>query len=410
MRICFLADARSPIAQGWIRHFVERGHKVHIISSYPYALRSFPVDSFHVVPVAFSGFAPAVSATRVSSRDEPSPFSPVLNQLRWGRLSQPMMDARYWLATLDALRHVRRVSRLIEQLQPDLIHAMRIPFEGILAGLANCQAPLIISVWGNDFTLFAVRYRLIGILTRRAMARADALHCDCMRDVRLAHTWGFDRSKLTRVLPGGGGVRPEFLVRTAPDGVQDSYGTHLERPVVINPRGYRTYVRNDTFFRAIPLVLQQQPLATFLCPGMHGNPVATRWVKKLAIADSVRLLPTVPHQQMASLFRTAQIMVSPSVHDGTPNTLLEAMASGCFPVAGDIESIREWISDGLNGLLCDSTSPESLATAIVHALHDGELRRRAADYNQRLIADRAEYGTVMTQAEEFYDQVVRRCS
>jgi len=143
---------------------------------------------------------------------------------------------------------------------------------------------------------------------------------------------------------------------------------------------------------------------------MHGNPVATRWVKKLAIADSVRLLPTVPHQQMASLFRTAQIMVSPSVHDGTPNTLLEAMASGCFPVAGDIESIREWISDGLNGLLCDSTSPESLATAIVHALHDGELRRRAADYNQRLIADRAEYGTVMTQAEEFYDQVVRRCS
>ena len=34
------------------------------------------------------------------------------------------------------------------------------------------------------------------------------------------------------------------------------------------------------------------------------------------------------------------------MHDGTPNTLLEGMACGCLPVAGDLDSIREWLKPG----------------------------------------------------------------
>src|SRR5262249_29824789 len=34
MRIAFIADARSPISNSWIRHFIARGHDVHVISSY----------------------------------------------------------------------------------------------------------------------------------------------------------------------------------------------------------------------------------------------------------------------------------------------------------------------------------------------------------------------------------------
>lgn len=44
---------------------------------------------------------------------------------------------------------------------------------------------------------------------------------------------------------------------------------------------------------------------------------------------------------MAYLFRLADVTVSLSEDDGTPNTLLEAVACGCFPIAGDIESVRE---------------------------------------------------------------------
>jgi glycosyltransferase involved in cell wall biosynthesis len=179
-------------------------------------------------------------------------------------------------------------------------------------------------------------------------------------------------------------------------------------PVVFNPRGFRGYVRNDVFFQAIPGVLTEYPDAIFVCTAMEGNPTAEKWVRRLAIQERVRLLPSAPRERMAELFRLARVAVSPSLHDGTPNTLLEAMACGCFPVAGDIESVREWITDGDNGLLCDPTSPESLARAIVRALGDEQVRNSAREQNLRLIAERAEYSKVMQQAEKFYSEVIQR--
>jgi len=112
----------------------------------------------------------------------------------------------------------------------------------------------------------------------------------------------------------------------------------------------------------------------------------------------------IPHGQMADLFRQAHIVVSPSTHDGTPNTLLEAMACGCFPVAGDIESINEWLTHAENSLLVDPADPQMLAQAILQAIEDHSLRQRAETINAQLIAERANFRTVMTQAEQFYSE------
>ncbi len=105
---------------------------------------------------------------------------------------------------------------------------------------------------------------------------------------------------------------------------------------------------------------------------------------------------------MADLFRRARVAVSPTTHDGTPNTLLEAMACGCFPVAGDLEPLREWITPGENGLLVDPTQPQSLAQAILAALDDPALCARARLANLALIAARADYSRSMASAGEFY--------
>ena len=144
----------------------------------------------------------------------------------------------------------------------------------------------------------------------------------------------------------------------------------------------------------------------FLGLAMHGSPVAEKWVERLHLGHAVRLLPPVSRSEVADLFRLADVAVSPSEHDGTPNTLLEAMACGSFPVAGNIESVREWIDDGENGLLCDPANPESLAAVIVRALDDAELRRKAKVRNQQLVAERADYQTVMAQAEAFYADLI----
>jgi glycosyltransferase involved in cell wall biosynthesis len=109
---------------------------------------------------------------------------------------------------------------------------------------------------------------------------------------------------------------------------------------------------------------------------------------------------------MAELFRAAQVVVSPSAHDGTPNSLLEGMACGCFPVAGDLDSIREWITPGVNGLLVDASDPSALAAVILRGLNEPALRKQAADENAAIIAGRAEYTRCMARAAEFYERLV----
>ena len=46
------------------------------------------------------------------------------------------------------------------------------------------------------------------------------------------------------------------------------------------------------------------------------------------------------------------------------------MAIGCLPVCGDIESIREWITNGENGILVDPTDPYALAEAVQRGIVD----------------------------------------
>ena len=139
---------------------------------------------------------------------------------------------------------------------------------------------------------------------------------------------------------------------------------------MINPRGLRAYVQNDTFFKAVPLILERQPKTQFLCPVMQGQPEAELWATRLEAGESLQLLPRLSRSQMADSFRQSQIVLSITTHDGTPNTLLEALACGCFPIVGDIESLREWVQPGVNGILVNPTDPQELADAVLAGLVD----------------------------------------
>jgi glycosyltransferase involved in cell wall biosynthesis len=408
LKICFVADGRSPIALNWISHFIQSQHEIHVISSYPCAADLFAGATVYEEPVILAGYSGASRNTENEPGTGRSPAWSVVASLRHATRARLAEAALHSLVPLAVHRTAQRLGVLISRISPDIVHAMRIPFEGILAAMGTpSDVPLVVSVWGNDFTLWASRNPIISLQTRQTLQRADALHCDCRRDLDLAvRAWGFDSSKPAVVLPGAGGVQASLFHPGKPaPSLRCELNIPDNAPVVFNPRGFRGYVRNDVFFRAIPGVLKEYPAAVFVCTAMQGNPTAKNWIRRLAIRKSVRLLPAVSRERMAELFRLASVAVSPSLHDGTPNTLLEAMACGCFPVAGDIESVREWITDGANGLLCDPTDPSSLAGAMIRALGDQAMRDSARKHNLELIAERADYARVMPQAEKFYVQI-----
>jgi glycosyltransferase involved in cell wall biosynthesis len=413
MRLLFVADGRSPIALNWITWFIVQGHDVHLATTF--ACPRIPgLASLTLIPAAFSGMkSGGGEPSRRPERGTSSETPPVL-----GGAAEPVMGVqkdwtslgtvglrttiRQWFGPLTLKSAARRLQELILRLQPELVHAMRIPYEGMVAGLSRPTMPLLISIWGNDFTLHARSTPLMGYLTRQALQAASALHTDCWRDLRLAEASGYPADRPRLVVPGNGGIRLEVFYPPADDEL-----VRANRPAtVINPRGMRAYVRNDTFFKALPRVLAVNPNVRFICPTMAGNPEATRWVSELGIAGQVELLPRQSQAQMAELFRESWVAVSPSEHDGTPNTLLEAMACGCFPVAGDIESLHEWITPGDNGLLVDPGDPAARAEAILQGLEQPELRQRARRQNLGMIASRAEYRQVMPQVEKFYRQLL----
>lgn len=390
MRLLFIVDGRSPIALNWISYFVEKGHEVHLVSTIPCA-PSLEFASINILPVAFS-------SAGVQTQGHETVKGGAVGKLReWMPMSLRTF-IRQWLGPLTVPRTARKLRPIINVIQPDLIHAMRIPFEGILAAKANPQVPLLISVWGNDFTLHAAANPLIARYTRQTLRRIDALQTDAKRDLKIAYDWGFDQQKPILISPGAGGIRGDIFYPP----IERATGS----PIIINPRGYRTYIRNDTFFQAIPLVLERYPEACFFCPDMDTELEAHQWVEKLGIGHAVELLPRLPHHDMADLLRKAHIAVSPSTHDGTPNSLLEAIACGCFPIAGDIESLREWIIPGTNGTLFDPLDPQALAQAILDAIENDQFRQQALDYNQNMITERAAYNTIMAKVQTFYQDII----
>jgi hypothetical protein len=380
MRILYVADGRSPIALQWMQYFVDAGHEVHLASTFP-CQPQLKLASLEIVPVAYSGTAAAGQRSGLRG------LLPA--GLRTG--------LRNLAGPLTLKESARKLARYIERVQPELVHAMRIPYEGMLAAAANPAAPLLVSSWGNDFTLHARSTPFMGSATRRAMQRAVALHSDTQRDLRLAHGWGFAAGLPSLVLPGNGGVRGEIFY--APQHTNSQLR-------IVNPRGLRAYVRNDVFFKAIAMIVKEFPSPQVDCPAMQGEPQAEAWVREHGLEQNVTLLPKLAPSALAEVYRSASVLVSPSTHDGTPNTLLEGMASGLLPVAGGLDSIREWITDGENGLLVNAANPAALAAAMRRALTDAGLRQRAAQRNAALIAQRADFAVNMPIAEKFYESLV----
>jgi glycosyltransferase involved in cell wall biosynthesis len=394
MRILFIADGRSPTTLSWLRYWPETGHSAHLISTFP-CHPPAGIDSFHVLPVAFGSMA----GGRAKRTD--------------GRLRKPgvarrtrslLFPLRYFFGPLTLGFYLARIQALLAEIQPELVHALRIPYEGMLASSLPGGIPLVVSIWGNDLTLHAHGSFLMDQWTRRTLSRADGLIADTQRDIRLARDWGFKAGKPTLVVPGSGGIRLKEI--SLDSGTENLPEKLPDAPIIVNPRGQRPgSLRQDIFFQAIPMVLDRIPQAFVICPSLEGDIEAEHWVDTLGIRSRTKLWPHLNQAQLWKLFQKSEIFVSPSIHDGTPNSLLEAIACGCFPIVGNIESMQEWVQTGINGYLVDATNAGSIANAIIQAIDQPALRIEAAKINANIITRRAEYAPNMARVEAFYKTV-----
>jgi glycosyltransferase involved in cell wall biosynthesis len=84
----------------------------------------------------------------------------------------------------------------------------------------------------------------------------------------------------------------------------------------------------------------------------------------------VRLAIVTAVPDIAPYLRRANVVVLPSLYEGLPNVLLEALATECAVVATDLPGHREVIHDGENGIIVAPSDAPALANAIRRALDD----------------------------------------
>jgi glycosyltransferase involved in cell wall biosynthesis len=398
--ILIIADGRSPTTLSWIKNIQTLDMNVSLISTFP-CLPPEGIRHFHIIPVAFSKFS---SGKPHEGKQQKTSFG-IKHLIR--QFSPLFQRLRYLLGPLTLPHHAKAYRKLVWDIQPDLVHALRIPFEGMMGGATPIGMPFLVSTWGNDLTLHAEGSLLIRNLTKRCLRRADGLMSDTQRDIRLAERWGLEPDTPTLVVPGSSGVDMD-RIRQAPEFNPNQYGIPKKDDWVVNPRGIRPgSVHQDVFITAAAILLTKKPNTAFICPGLADNPKIIKQVKRFGISKQVFLLPNLPQSKLWALMKETQVYVSPSSHDGTPNTLLEAMTCRCFPIAGDIASLREWIDPGINGFLVNPHDPEALASAILKALESPNLRREAAQHNTTLIQSRAARRTVLPKIENFYNKYVQ---
>lgn len=100
---------------------------------------------------------------------------------------------------------------------------------------------------------------------------------------------------------------------------------------------------------------------------------------------SARFHGRVPHEELPDLFRSADAFVLPSLYEGHPKALLEAMAAGLPVIGTAVPGIQECIRNGETGLLSPPTS-KGIREALMSLALNTDLRRRLGQTAQLEIA------------------------
>jgi glycosyltransferase involved in cell wall biosynthesis len=280
----------------------------------------------------------------------------------------------------------------------DVIHA----HWAIPAGLIGVwvgtllKKPLIVTIHGSDLRIALER---LGFLRKAFLyVCKKATHLNCVSEVQKKRIEELSIiSEKMSVIPMG--IDEVFLEI----GKNRKIELNTRPFVILSNRNLLPIYNISLLIRAIPIVLKEEPKTQFIIAGDGSEKENLKSdVENSNLNASVQFLGRVPHKEMPNLLAQSDIYVSTSPYDGTSVSLLEALASGTFPVVTDIPANREWIVDGDNGFLVPKENENLLAKKIVEAIRDRRLLGEALDKNRIIVKQRACWEEIVKKITEFY--------
>jgi glycosyltransferase involved in cell wall biosynthesis len=336
-------------------------------------LHAFPSSGFDIHPgmrvVEVHG-APLFLGRRVDQ-------SVQLRRLWWWPFPRGLFSGwklqQRWIRKLE----VRRLARLIDRLQPAVIHLVETQHAGylFLDALKLCQKPLsarvVLSIMGSDVSYFhEVPYhrrrieQLLGLLS--------LVHIDCERDRLLLRRLGFAGTIELR----------EWFYLTNERRYQAMRVEDPAQRTLVLVRG-SDYWAVDGLTALAAVQHASRALGGFEIVVYSAGPRVRRRVQQLAKSGmNIRALARQTNDEMWELFGRARVLLSVSRSDGTLVAMLEAMTMGCFPIVSQHTNWQGWLEPGKTGIVLKNQELREIKSALELVLKQNGLVRSAATINR----------------------------
>lgn len=138
-----------------------------------------------------------------------------------------------------------------------------------------------------------------------------------------------------------------------------------------------------------------------------------RIVRAAGLVGSVRFLGAVRNAELPDLYRSADVVVFPSVvgrggdREGFGLVLVEAMGCGCAVAASDLPAVRDIVRDGDTGVLFPPADPGSLCAAVAGLLVDAQRRERLARKGRTFAIEHFDWERIARRYKGLLDELVR---
>ncbi len=326
--------------------------------------------------------------------------------LQMHRLGLPATTTE--LETLGFKRFLYMISsfllllRLLFKSEVDLVHAHGWD-PALVGGLFSrvFGVPLILTVHGIPRPREPISRMVFQFLESLILALCSSQYS---RIIALTNS---DKSRLVElgvseetidVIPNGIGIR-EFE-RIHPRDFRDKCGISPEVFLVLFVGRLHEQKGVETLLRAAER-LKEDDVSFVIVGSGHKKKEYGNLAQELRI-QNILFTGEVEREILLSAFAASDVFVLPSIFEGLPYVVLEAMASGKPVVASKLPGLAEVITDGGNGILFEVGDDEALAQAIQNLKDDRRMVKRMGEANRELAEDLFDYRKVFRRIMDTY--------
>jgi len=159
----------------------------------------------------------------------------------------------------------------------------------------------------------------------------------------------------------------------------------------------------DILIKAMPRILKNvyDTKLVIVGDGVMRNEL-NNLAEKLKISERVKFTGFVHKSEKVLYYKSADVLVLPSLYEVFGIVNLEAMACNVPIVASKIGGIPDVVKDGENGLLVPPRDSEALADAIIYLLKNKDIRERMGENGRKLVEEKYTWKKVAEETDKLY--------